>query len=100
MTFGYGAETVLKNAQLVIEPDCITDIACCSGAGKTSMLRLLNRLYDPVEGTVLIDGVDVREFTLASLRSTLRDGANRRHPSGAADFRFGSGWGPRRAARD
>jgi hypothetical protein len=37
---------------------------------------------------------------LAALRSTLRDGADRRHPSGAADFRFGSGWGPRRAARD
>ncbi|HRP05046.1 MAG TPA: hypothetical protein PLV87_09055, partial [Opitutaceae bacterium] len=36
---------------------------------------------------------------LASLRSTLRDGADRRHPSGAVDFRFGSGWGPRSAAR-
>jgi len=36
---------------------------------------------------------------LAALRSTLRDGADRRHPSGSADFRFGSGWGPRGAAR-
>jgi len=71
VTFSYGLEPVLKNAQFVIEPRCITAIAGCSGAGKTSLLRLVNRLFDPVTGAVLIDGADVREFTLASLRSTV-----------------------------
>ena len=71
VTFGYGAQPLLKNAQLILEPHCLTAIAGCSGSGKTSLLRLVNRLYDPLEGQVLIDGVDVREFTLSSLRSAV-----------------------------
>jgi ABC-type multidrug transport system fused ATPase/permease subunit len=71
VTFGYGQQLVLQNAQLILEPRCLTAIAGCSGSGKTSLLRLLNRLYDPTEGQVLIDGTDVREFTLASLRSAV-----------------------------
>jgi ABC-type multidrug transport system fused ATPase/permease subunit len=71
VSFGYGSERVLRNAQLKIQPRCLTAIAGCSGSGKTSLLRLLNRLYDPVEGQVLIDGIDVREFTLASLRTAV-----------------------------
>lgn len=71
VTFSYAAQPVLQNANLVLEPHCLTAIAGSSGSGKTSLLRLLNRLYDPAEGQVLIDGVDVREFTLASLRSAV-----------------------------
>lgn len=71
VTFGYGSEPVLQEANLVLEPNCLTAVAGCSGSGKSSLLRLLNRLYDPSEGQVLLDGVDVREFTLASLRSTV-----------------------------
>ena len=71
VTFGYGPQPVLRQANLVLEPNSLTAIAGCSGSGKSSLLRLLNRLYDPLEGQVLIDGEDVREFTLASLRSTV-----------------------------
>ncbi len=71
VTFGYGPQPILQNAHLIFQPRCLTAIAGCSGSGKTSLLRLLNRLYDPVEGQVLIDGADVREFTLASLRSAV-----------------------------
>ena len=69
LSFNYGIEPILKNAQLVIEPRSLTAIAGNSGCGKTTLLRLINRLFDPMEGAVLIDGVDVREFTVSSLRS-------------------------------
>ena len=71
VTFGYGPQPVLQGANLILQPRGLTAIAGCSGSGKTSVLRLLNRLYDPAAGQVLIDGADAREFTLASLRSTV-----------------------------
>ncbi len=71
VSFHYGTEPVLQQAQLVIEPNRITAIAGASGCGKTTLLRLVNRLFDPVEGAVLIDGMDVREATLSSLRSAV-----------------------------
>jgi ATP-binding cassette subfamily B protein len=40
-----------------------------TGAGKTSLVRLINRTYDVDQGQVLVDGVDVREWNLAALRS-------------------------------
>jgi ATP-binding cassette subfamily B protein len=42
-----------------------------TGAGKTTLVSLITRLYDPSEGAVLIDGVDIREYTLRSLRSQI-----------------------------
>ena len=42
-----------------------------SGAGKTTVTSLIARLYDPQEGRVLIDGEDVKEFTLKSLRDSV-----------------------------
>lgn len=71
VSFAYKSQPVLKNARLVLEPNCVTVLAGRSGSGKTTLLRLLNRLYDPQEGQVLIDGADVREFTVASLRSAV-----------------------------
>jgi ABC-type multidrug transport system fused ATPase/permease subunit len=71
VSFAYKSQQVLKNARLVIEPNCVTVLAGRSGSGKSTLLRLFNRLYDPQEGQVLIDGTDVREFTVASLRSTV-----------------------------
>jgi len=71
VSFSYGAEPVLEKAHIAFEPGQITAIAGSSGAGKSSLLRLLNRLFDPLDGAVFIDGTDVREFTLASLRSAV-----------------------------
>jgi ABC-type multidrug transport system fused ATPase/permease subunit len=71
VTFAYTTEVVLQNLRLILEPHSLTAIAGCSGCGKSSLLRLLNRLYDPQAGQVLIDGTDVREFTVASLRSAV-----------------------------
>ena len=71
VSFAYNSEPVLKNTRLVIQSQCITALAGRSGSGKTTLLRLINRLYDPQVGQVLIDGADVKEFTVASLRSTV-----------------------------
>jgi ABC-type multidrug transport system fused ATPase/permease subunit len=71
VSFAYNAEPVLQNARLILQPRCLTALAGASGSGKTSLLRLINRLYDPTDGQVLIDGHDVREFTVASLRSAV-----------------------------
>jgi ABC-type multidrug transport system fused ATPase/permease subunit len=71
VSFTYRSEPVLQRASLAIPPRSITALAGRSGAGKTTLLRLINRLYDPQEGEVLIDGINVREFTVASLRSSV-----------------------------
>jgi ABC-type multidrug transport system fused ATPase/permease subunit len=72
VSFAYNPEEpVLKNACLCIPPRRITAIAGRSGSGKTTLLRLINRLYDPQSGLILIDGEDVRDFTVASLRSAI-----------------------------
>jgi len=71
VSFAYKSQSVLQNARLVIEPNSVTVRAGLSVSGKTILLRLINRLYDPLEGQVLIDGADVREFTVASLRSAV-----------------------------
>ncbi|MCB1404374.1 MAG: ATP-binding cassette domain-containing protein, partial [Rhodobacteraceae bacterium] len=42
-----------------------------SGAGKSTVFNLLPRLYDPTEGRILIDGIDIRDLTLASLRDQI-----------------------------
>jgi ABC-type multidrug transport system fused ATPase/permease subunit len=69
--FAFGPRPVLQDAQLIIEPNRITALAGRSGSGKTTLLRLINRVHDPQSGQVLIDGMDVREFTVASLRSAV-----------------------------
>ena len=42
-----------------------------TGAGKTTIIKLLLRLYDPSDGMILINGVDIREYDLSSLRKTV-----------------------------
>lgn len=69
VSFSYGnRRPVLHDIDLVIEPGERVAIVGPTGAGKSSLLSLLPRFYDPTEGCVRIDGHDVREFTLASLR--------------------------------
>lgn len=62
---------VLHDVSLAIEPGEMVAVAGPSGSGKSTLIRLLLRLYDPTEGAVLIDGTDVRDVTLASLRRVI-----------------------------
>jgi ATP-binding cassette subfamily B protein len=61
-------QPVLKDVALTVQPGQKVAIVGPTGAGKSTMLSLLPRFYDPTVGRVLIDGVDVREYRLASLR--------------------------------
>jgi ATP-binding cassette subfamily B protein len=63
------SEWILRDLNLVIEPGETVGIVGRTGSGKTTLAYLLPRLYDVDEGAVLLDGVDVRELKLSSLRS-------------------------------
>jgi len=58
---------VLRNINLCIQPGERIALVGLNGAGKTTLIKLLTRLYDPTEGQILIDGVDLRDYDLASL---------------------------------
>ena len=62
-------EWALRNLDLVVEPGKTTALVGPSGGGKSSIVSLIPRFYDVTEGRVLMDGVDVRDWTVASLRS-------------------------------
>ena len=70
--FGYnGIENVLHDTNFTIEKNRMTAIVGASGAGKTTLMDLLLRYYDPVRGTILVDGVDLRELDLESWRKSI-----------------------------
>ncbi|MEM2308914.1 MAG: ABC transporter ATP-binding protein, partial [Candidatus Bathyarchaeia archaeon] len=69
--FSYGEVKVFENFNLKIAPGEILAIVGPTGAGKTTLANLILRLYDPQEGRILIDGVDIRTVKLRSLRSQL-----------------------------
>jgi len=62
---------VLKGVDFTIEPGQMVALVGPSGAGKSTTSMLVPRVYDVTEGAVLVDGVDVRDATLASLRDTI-----------------------------
>jgi len=62
---------VLHDINFSVKSGQIVAIVGGSGGGKTTIGNLLLRLYDPSSGTILIDGVDIREFTLKSLRKNI-----------------------------
>ena len=64
-----GASPALSDVELTVEPGRTVALVGPSGSGKTSLAALIGRLYDPSEGSVAIDGADVRSVDLASLRS-------------------------------
>ena len=69
VTFNYGdTEPVLKNVSFKVEPGQTVAIVGQTGAGKTSLAKLVNRTYDVDSGQVLVDGIDVRDWQLEPLR--------------------------------
>jgi ABC-type multidrug transport system fused ATPase/permease subunit len=70
--FGYTAEReVLKGVSFTLYPGCVTAIVGGSGAGKTTTMDLLMKLYEPTAGAILIDGQDLRTLDPSSLRSQI-----------------------------
>jgi ATP-binding cassette subfamily B protein len=66
--FGYGGEQVLKGVSFNVECGERVALVGATGAGKTTVLKLLTRLYDPQHGRILLDGVDVRDYPVKELR--------------------------------
>lgn len=62
---------VLKNLNFEIQPGKTVAIVGTTGAGKTTLTKLISRLYDVSDGRILIDGVNVRDYALKSLRSQI-----------------------------
>lgn len=72
LSFQYVADQpVLKNISVRIEPGQKVAIVGPTGVGKSTLVSLVPRFYDPVEGRVLVDGIDVREYQLKSLRNQI-----------------------------
>ncbi|MEZ4668987.1 MAG: ABC transporter ATP-binding protein [Anaerolineae bacterium] len=71
VSFGYEDGTLLKDISFHVKPGETVAIVGQTGSGKTTLTELINRTYDVSEGRILIDGVDVREWSLNSLRSQI-----------------------------
>jgi ATP-binding cassette subfamily B protein len=78
VTFGYHlpdseapSPPVLRDISMRVRPGQITAIVGATGAGKSSLVALLSRFYDPWEGRILVDGHDVRDLSLHSLRENI-----------------------------
>lgn len=60
---------ILRDINLVVQPGQMVALVGESGAGKSTFVELISRLHDPASGSVKIDGKDIRQYTLSSLRS-------------------------------
>ena len=73
VSFAYeaGADPVLRGVSFDVEAGQVVAVVGLSGAGKTTLVNLLPRFYDVTGGAILIDGVDIRDVTLGSLRESI-----------------------------
>ncbi|MDD5722112.1 MAG: lipid A export permease/ATP-binding protein MsbA [Syntrophales bacterium] len=71
VTFSYGDEPVLTNINLDVKVGEVVAFVGMSGGGKTTLVNLIPRFYDVTKGQILIDGRDIRDITLESLREQI-----------------------------
>ena len=71
VSFGYSKQPILKNISFTARAGETVAIVGETGSGKTTLTRLINRIFDADNGRVLVDGIDVRDWSLASLRSQI-----------------------------
>lgn len=71
VSFGYSDTPVLKNISFKVKPGQTVAIVGQTGAGKSTITKLINRTYDTTSGRILVDGHDVREWKLEALRSQI-----------------------------
>jgi len=71
VTFGYEDEPIIENVEFTVEGGETLALVGPTGAGKSTVLKLLLRMYDVDDGQISIDGTDIREVTLPSLRSAM-----------------------------
>ena len=72
VSFGYDPKVpVLHDLSFKVAPGEKVALVGATGAGKTTVLKLLTRLYDPTSGRILLDGVDIREYALRDLRKRI-----------------------------
>ncbi len=71
VSFSYGDEPVVRDFSIAASPGEVVALVGPSGAGKSTVAGLLARFYDPTAGSVRIDGVDIRQFTLDGLRAQI-----------------------------
>lgn len=71
ISFGYEDEVVLRDIDLRVQKGEVVALVGASGAGKSTLVNLLPRFFDPDQGRVTLDGVDLRDVTLASLRDQI-----------------------------
>lgn len=71
VSFAYDSVPVLKDINIRVRPGEIIALVGSSGGGKTTLVNLIPRFYDVTSGAVLVDGMDVRDLTLRSLRNQI-----------------------------
>ncbi|MHA2051917.1 MAG: ABC transporter ATP-binding protein, partial [Promethearchaeota archaeon] len=73
VTFSYPGsdKTVLNNINFEVRPGQTVAIVGTTGSGKTTLTKLISRLYDPNQGRILVDNIDIREYALKSLRNQI-----------------------------
>ncbi len=71
VSFGYGREYVIRDVTLDIAPGSTVALVGATGAGKSTLAKLIARLYDPDEGVVSIDGINLRDVREESLRAAM-----------------------------